>query len=170
MSDQQNPRRNFVRNAGVAVASAAFIALPKNVAAQKADAQPKSATHDVKAFGAKGDGKTIDTPAINAAIEAAAKAGGAVYFPAGNYLCYSIHLKSNVTLQLSQGATIVAADSRAADTSDGGKNGYDPAESNKPWEDYQDYGHNHWHNSLIWGEEPARHRHPGPGADLGQRL
>ena len=30
--------------------------------------------------------------------------------------------------------------------------GYDLAESNKPWEDYQDYGHNHWHNSLIWGE------------------
>jgi len=26
---------------------------------------------------------------------------------------------------------------------------YDPAESNAPWEDYQDYGHNHWHNSLF---------------------
>jgi polygalacturonase len=29
---------------------------------------------------------------------------------------------------------------------------YDLAESNAPWEKYQDYGHNHWHNSLIWGE------------------
>ena len=73
--------------------------------------------------------------------------GGTVYFPAGNYLCYSIHLKSKVALYLDQGATIVAADP-AADTSQS----YDPAESNKPWEDYQDYGHNHWHNSLIWGE------------------
>ena len=48
-------------------------------------------------FGAKADGKTIDSPAINRAIEAAAEAGGGtVYLPAGEYACYSIRLKSNI--------------------------------------------------------------------------
>src|ERR1022692_2452329 len=43
------------------------------------------ATFDVRAVGATGDGKTVDSPAINKAIEAAAAAGGAtVIFPAGN--------------------------------------------------------------------------------------
>ena len=77
----------------------------------------------------------------------AAAGGGTVYLRAGSYLCYSIHLKSKVALYLDQGATIVAADP-AADSA----RSYDLAEPNKPWEDYQDYGHNHWHNSLIWGE------------------
>ena len=66
--------------------------------------------YDVRAFGAKGDGKTLDTRAINKAIEAAAAAGGGtVNFPAGTYLSVSIRLRSNITLQLDQGATILAA-------------------------------------------------------------
>jgi hypothetical protein len=68
-----------------------------------------SGMFDVKAFGAKGDGTTIDTPAINRAIEAASASGGTVRFAAGQYLCYSIHLKSNVALYLEQGAVIIAA-------------------------------------------------------------
>src|ERR1700704_475333 len=67
--------------------------------------------YDVRSFGAKGDGKTPDTPAVNKTIETAAAAGGGtVYFPAGTYLCLSIHLKSNIALYLDQGATILAAD------------------------------------------------------------
>src|SRR5438105_10189274 len=55
--------------------------------------------YSVRTFGAKGDGKTLDTPAINRAIDAAAKAGGGtVFFPAGSYLSVSIRLKSNITL------------------------------------------------------------------------
>src|SRR6186713_3017141 len=66
---------------------------------------------DVRAFGAKGDGKNLDSPSINKAIEAAAAAGGgAVHFPAGTYLSVSIRLRSNITLQLEHGATILAAD------------------------------------------------------------
>src|SRR5213596_2258510 len=74
-------------------------------------AESKPPAYDVRASGAVGDGKALDTPAINKAIDAAnAAGGGTVYFPAGTYLCYSIHLKSNVALYLDQGATILAAD------------------------------------------------------------
>src|SRR5215472_7556153 len=65
---------------------------------------------DVRTYGVTGDGKTIDSPAIDKAIEAAAAAGGGtVYFPAGTYASFSIHLKSQVCLYLDQGATILAA-------------------------------------------------------------
>src|SRR5690348_1674677 len=66
---------------------------------------------DVRSFGAQGDGKALDTDAINKAIEAAAAAGGGVVtFRAGDYPSYSIHLKSNVTLRLENGATLIAAE------------------------------------------------------------
>ncbi len=99
---------------------------------------------DVTKFGAKGDGRAIDTAAINRAIDAAATRGGTVYFPAGTYASYSIHLKSNIALYLAANATILAA-------APAGGQGYDPAEpgAGNP---YQDFGHSHWHNSLIWGE------------------
>ena len=59
---------------------------------------------DVKQYGAIGDGLNIDTKAINKAIDAASAAGGGtVYFPAGNYLTGSIHLKSNISLFIDQG-------------------------------------------------------------------
>ena len=50
---------------------------------------------DPRTFGAAGDGETIDSSAINRVIEAAAKAGGGtVRIPPGNYLAYSIRLRS----------------------------------------------------------------------------
>jgi polygalacturonase len=102
---------------------------------------------DVRAFGATGGGTISDTAAVNAAITAAAAAGGGeVRFPAGTYLCRSIHLASNVTLYLGDGATIVAAS--AGDAQDA----YDAPEPNPAAGEYEDYGHRHWHNSLIWGE------------------
>ena len=120
--------------------------------------------YDVRAFGAKGDGKTVDTPAINQAIEAAAAGGGGtVHFPAGNYLCFSIHLKSHITLYLDPGATIVAANPSEV------KGGYDPPEPN-PWDKYQDFGHSHWHNSLIWGEGIEDVSILGPGMIWGKGL
>ncbi len=127
---------------------------------------------DVRTFGALGDGKTLDAPAINAAIEAAYTAGGGtVVFPAGTYLCFSLHLRSRVHLYLSQGATILAADSpRPGEAS--GHHGltYDAAESNAPWEAFQDFGHTHWHNSLLWGESLADLSITGPGLIDGRGL
>jgi polygalacturonase len=104
---------------------------------------------DVRRFGATGDGRTIDTPAINRAIDAVAAAGGGtLHFPAGTYLCYTIRLKSRVTLYLDNGATILAA---PAPTD--GRGGYDVAEEQDPRaKGFQDFGHSHWRNSLIWGD------------------
>jgi polygalacturonase len=127
---------------------------------------------DVRAFGAAGDGKALDTAAVNRAIEAASAAGGGVVvFPAGTYLCFSLRLKSNVHLYLEQGCAIVAADSpRKGETT--GYNGgvYDPAEPKTEWDPYQDYGHNHWHNSLLWGEGIHDFSITGPGLIWGRGL
>jgi polygalacturonase len=118
---------------------------------------------DVKSFGAKGDGNALDTPAINKAIEAAAATGGGtVFFPAGNYLSVSIHLKSNIALYLDQGATIVAADTAPGVA-------YDPPEPNQ-WDAWQDFGHSHFHNSLIWGENLENISILGPGKIWGKGL
>ena len=100
--------------------------------------------YNVRDFGAAGDGVKIDSPAINAAIEqAASKGGGVILFPAGVYSSYSIRLKDNITLRMEEGAVIKAA----KPTRD---QGYDEAEPNE-WDMYQDFGHSHWQNSLIWG-------------------
>jgi polygalacturonase len=148
-------RRNFLKLAGSGVAGAMAMTVPST--AESSGGREKDSTragagvgvYEVRAYGASGDGATIDTPAINRAIEAAAaNGGGTVHFGAGQYLCYSIRLKSNVSLHLDQGAVIVAADALP----EGQAGGYDEPEPVQAWEAYQDYGHNHWHNSLIWGE------------------
>jgi polygalacturonase len=61
----------------------------------------------VTAQGAKGDGQTLDTAAIQKTIDACHQAGGGVVaFPNGNFLTSTIELKSNVTLRVSPGATL----------------------------------------------------------------
>lgn len=103
-----------------------------------------SAYYNVKDYGAKGDGRQIDSPFINKAIEAAsANGGGTVYFPAGTYASYSIRLQSNIHLSLDAGAVILAAYPEK-------DSGYDLAEENEH-NQFQDFGHSHWKNSLIWG-------------------
>ncbi len=123
---------------------------------------------DARTFGATGDGKTLDTSALNTAIETiSAKGGGTLYFPAGTYLCYSIRMKSLVSLYLDAGATILAADVPPEGTTSGG---YDPAGPPQPWEKYQDFGHNHWRNSLLWGEDLHDVSILGPGLIWGRGL
>jgi polygalacturonase len=123
-----------------------------------------SALFNVRGFGAVGDGATLDTEAINKAIEAAAeRGGGTVFFPAGTYLSFSIRLKSNICLYLDQGATLLAASPHE-------HNGrYDLPEGNE-WDMYQDFGHSHWKNSLIWGIGLENVSILGPGRIDGKGL
>ncbi|HJQ31951.1 MAG TPA: glycoside hydrolase family 28 protein [Pyrinomonadaceae bacterium] len=144
---------------GAAVNSGAAAAVASS--GQQSDA---AGVYDVRAFGAKGDGKALDSPAINKAIEAAhAAGGGTVRFPAGTYRSFSIRLMSNVSLQLGAGSVILAADPRDGD----GR--YDLPEPNQ-WDKYQDFGHSHWHNSLIWGENVENVSITGPGLIWGKGL
>lgn len=63
---------------------------------------------NVRDEGAAGDGVTLDTAAINRAVEACAQAGGGqVLFPPGRYLSGTVRLRSHVTLFLDAGATLV---------------------------------------------------------------
>jgi len=64
-------------------------------------------SYSVKDYGAKGDGVTLDTQAVQAAIDAAAsKGGGKVTLPAGTYLCGSVWLRSHIELHLEEGAVL----------------------------------------------------------------
>jgi polygalacturonase len=167
-------RRDFLRTGSLGVAAGAIpsLAFGATTSAGQESSTATQGIFDVRTYGAIGDGKTLDTDAVNRAIEAAAASGGGlVLFPAGNYLCFSIHLKSQIHLFLSQGCTIVAAESPKPGEQTGYNGGkYDAAEPNTPWENYQDYGHNHWHNSLIWGEDIHDFSITGPGLIYGKGL
>lgn len=65
---------------------------------------------NVRDFGAAGDGKTMDTAALQAAIDQCAQAGGGtVFLPPGTYLSGSLLLKSHVELHLGSGATLLSS-------------------------------------------------------------
>jgi polygalacturonase len=69
-----------------------------------------AATFNVRDYGATGNGSTKETAAIEKAIEACTQAGGGtVYFPPGRYLTGAITLKSNMTLEVEAGATILGS-------------------------------------------------------------
>jgi polygalacturonase len=120
-----------------------------------------AAVFDITTFGAKGDGKAQNRAAINKAIEAAAAAGGGtVEFPAGVWVTGSLRLRSNVTLRLEPGSVIEAS-------SEAGE--YDAAEPNE-WDKFQDFGHSHFHNSLIWGENVENIAIVGSGRISGKAL
>ena len=71
---------------------------------------PAASSCDPRVYGAKGDGVTKDTAALQAAIDACAvQGGGTVRLAAGTYLSAPIVLKSNITLQLAKGATLLGS-------------------------------------------------------------
>ncbi len=173
MSDFNTRRREMLKFGGLGLSALALPSIESLADAPKPSIHtPIDSVFNVRAFGATGDGKTVDTPAINRAIEAAASAGGGtVLFPTGTYTCFSIRLKSYVHLYLSQGATILAAASPLPGQTTGYKGGtYDPAEPKTTYDAFQDFGHNHWHNSLLWGENIHDLSITGPGLIYGKGL
>ncbi|MDV6330371.1 glycoside hydrolase family 28 protein [Asticcacaulis sp. 201] len=117
--------------------AASLIALPARAA---------NGLFDVRDFGARGDGVTVDSPAINRAVAAAVKAGGGtVLLPAGRYLSFSIRLFDNITLLLAEGCVLEAADPVIH------TGGYDLAEADLP-EQFQDFGITQFHCSLIYAD------------------
>ena len=120
--------------------------------------------YNVLDYGARGDNKANNTVAINAAVEAAAQhGGGTVYFPAGEYLSYTIHLQSNIQLFLDQGAVLIG--DKEADGV-----GYDLPEDSNSNTKYQDFGHSFWKNSLIYGDGLHDIGVTGPGMIWGKGL
>jgi polygalacturonase len=156
-------RKSALKKMGMAVGSASLLGFTNSSSESSGvtDVSSEKQNYNVKDYGATGDGRTDDTAAINKAIAAAAKIGGGkVCFPSGTYRSGSIHLKSNITLYLGPGAVLEATDNPAA---------YDPAE---PFQgkQYQDLGHSHWHNSLLWGENLHDVSITGPGMIYGKGL
>ena len=114
-------RRNFIRTAGALACSwplgrDARASLPSVEAwARAADIARKvsapifpARVFDVTRYGARGDGSALDTAAFARAIaDCAAQGGGRVLVPAGRFLTGAIHLKSNVELHVSEGATLL---------------------------------------------------------------
>ena len=83
-------RREFLKTAGSGIAALVSPALlARGLRAQILPMSSDGAVFNVRTFGATGDGKTLDSPAINRAINAAGAKGGTVYFPAGVYACES---------------------------------------------------------------------------------
>jgi polygalacturonase len=74
-----------------------------------AAAKEEDRIYNVRNFGASGDGRTLDTRAIQKAIDRCSTSGGTVLLPAGTYLSGTIRLKSRVTLHVSEGATLLGS-------------------------------------------------------------
>ena len=65
--------------------------------------------YNIIEFGAYGTGKKVETKQIQNAIDQAGKTGGIVVFPSGTYLTGTIYLRSNVTLEMQKGATLLGS-------------------------------------------------------------
>ena len=99
-NDKGFTRRDLARSAA---AGGAFFAMGAMGAGQgraeeAADKEPAMETTmlDVRAFGAKGDGKADDTAAVQKAFDAAAEKGGAVFVSPGTYLCSTVRTHHNL--------------------------------------------------------------------------
>jgi hypothetical protein len=111
--------------------------------------------YDVRDFGAKSDGQTLCTQAIQAAIDkCTAAGGGTVYLPPGSFLSGTIYMKTGVTLHLDSGCTLLGS----TDLKD--------FPSTVPA--FRSYTDNYTDKSLIYGEKVERLAITGRGVIDGQ--
>lgn len=104
--------------------------------------KPEPTVFDVRQHGAIGDGRSKDTLALQRTIDRAGERGGVVYLPAGNYLSGTLHLRSGVTIELSEHATLCAS----PDASD-----FDSYEK-LDYESYADHETTYFNHALLCGD------------------
>jgi polygalacturonase len=145
-------RRHFLSRTTAAV----LVGSPGLAAsAGAAEATATSGILNVRSFGARGDGETLDTAALQKTIATCfQQGGGTVYFPPGRYLSGTLFLKSGITLELASGATLLGS---------------------RKLEDYpvtipalRSYTDNYTERSLIYGERLERVVLQGAGIIDGQ--
>ena len=103
-------RREMLATMGLMAAGSSLYAAPPTAGNA---AKTAARIFDAMDFGATGDGKTLDTKSINAAIDACHAAGGGMaYLRPGTYLSGTVVLQSNVTLYLEAGATLLGSTNR----------------------------------------------------------
>ena len=92
----QMNKREFL--GGAAILGAASLAVPAPLRAAVDNGLRTTSVYNVLDFGAKGDGKTPDSEAIQKAMDAAGAVSGTVYLPAGSYLCHDLKIQPHTTV------------------------------------------------------------------------
>ena len=167
MKNTSLSRRRFVLSGSMAATAIAIIpgqiqATPNTKAVStegnKAMEQKKPAdgVYNIRDFGAKGDGTTLDSPAINNVIEfCSLNGGGIVLVPPGIYLSGTINLKSHIVFRIEAGATIL-----------GSKNLSDY----KSTDDVELKGRSQWYTALITGDRISNIEISGHGVVDGNNV
>ena len=91
-------KRSFIKGLGVLTSTGLFASLSSASGQQLNVGAQNSSVFNVKDFGAKGDGKTPDSEAIQMALNAAGKVQGTAYFPSGNYKCHDLKVHPYTTV------------------------------------------------------------------------
>ena len=89
-------KREFL--AGTTVLGLSSLVGTTTVPAAESTGFRSASVYNVLDFGAKGDGKTPDSEAIQKALDAAGAVSGTVYFPAGRYLCHDLKVHPHTTV------------------------------------------------------------------------
>jgi len=110
MTESRSP---LSRRRWLAAGPAAAAFMPAALEAQSADAPASTAgtrVYNIADFGAKGDGHTLDTAALQAAIDACHnERGGTVLVPAGTFAIGTVEIRSNVTLHIAAGGKLLGS-------------------------------------------------------------
>lgn len=103
-------RRSWLGAVSTPAVAAALLPSYSSAAERVAGSDLGARIYNIRDFGAKGDGKTLDTAALQAAIDACTRdGGGTVLVPAGTFVIGTTALKSNVTLHLAASATLLGS-------------------------------------------------------------
>lgn len=113
--DRAVSRRRWLRlfSAGsiaTGVAAAAQGTAPQSQGATSGSQDLGARVYNIRDFGAKGDGTTLDTAALQSAIDACTRDhGGTVLVPAGTFVIATVEIKSNVTLHIAAGGKLLGS-------------------------------------------------------------